>query len=566
MGALEYHDRTKHSPRSVREGSSRLNFDNKPTPYKEYLDLPTVAMADRIRPPQQPALSAIAEPTPNGDPRRPRDVDLETLTTLCYYAAGITKEIDLRDRSVPFRAAATTGALYHVDLYAVCTDLDGLEAGVYHFDPRTLSLDVLRTGDYRSVLAAATNREAVATAALSIVTTSTWWRNAWKYADRTFRHAFWDSGTTLANLLATAHALEYRAEIVTGFADDPVVDLLGVDPEREAPLEVVPIGTNPGRAAEFDAPEVEPIHPDTAPLSPNERTFPLIHEAWRAGILEDGAAAQSWRTGASTAAPTVGTRNGGDGERISLEPVDDETASSRPLHETIRRRGSCREYARDPVSFRKLSTVLDRAVCGVPMDVRYEDERSESSKKRAGGTGVERSESPDNANGETVSERRHASHEDERSESSETRRSSREDHPPLSFVDPYLIVNGVDGLESGAYHYHPGDGELERLLSGEFREEAAHLALDQRLGGDAAACLYFLSDLEEVVDAYGDRGYRVAQLEAAVTAGRLYLGTYAHRTLGGTGLTFYDDLVTDFFAPRSEGQTPMFLYTIGRPA
>ncbi|MEY7850247.1 SagB family peptide dehydrogenase [Natrarchaeobius sp. A-rgal3] len=533
--APDCHERTKHSPESVRSGGRGLNFENKPTPYKAYVDRPAVAMVDRIRPPQQSALSTIAEPSADGatgertagDDTRARIPDLEALTTLCYYAAGVTKTIDRRGRSIPFRAAATTGALYHVDLYVVCADIDGLAAGVYHFDPRTLSLDVLREGEYRSVLAAATNHDGVADAPLSVVTTSTWWRNAWKYGDRTFRHAFWDSGTTLANLLSVAHALEYRAEIVTGFADEPVAQLLGVDPTREAPLEIVPIGAGGGTPSSADRPFVEPIEPETEPLSPNEREFPLIHDAWAAGTLADGDAAESWRFGASAdGVETRGTREPGGGERVALDPVDHETASSRPLHRTIRRRGSCREYVREPISFRKLSTVLDRAVRGVPMDV------------PRGGI-LEDSADGDGTDG---------------------------DRPPLSFVDAYVIANGVSGLESGTYHYHPAAGELELLRAGEFRREASHLALDQRLGGDAAACIYFLADLEAVVDAYGDRGYRVAQLEAAVTAGRLYLGTYAHRRLGGTGLTFYDDLVADFFAPRSDGQTPMFLYTIGRPA
>ncbi|WP_226482031.1 SagB/ThcOx family dehydrogenase [Natrinema amylolyticum] len=538
-GAIDYHERTKHSPKSVREGGHGLDFDNKPRPYKEYTDLPARPLAERIRPPRQPALSAIAESTPDGDSRRARRPDLETVTTLCYYTAGITKEIDRRGRSLLFRAAATTGALYHVDLYVVCGDLEGgtdersgssaasdLAAGVYHFDPRTLSLDVLREGGYRGVLASASGDAGVADAPLSIVATSTWWRNAWKYGDRTFRHAFWDSGTHLANLLAVAHALDYRAEVVTGFADRPVADLLGVEPEREAPLEIVPIGagdTVPESGS--DPADFESIDPETEPLSPNERQFPLIYEAWRAGTLESGAAADSWRAGRPSG--TIGTREPGDGERIALEPVDAETASSRPLHRTIRRRGSCREYERESVSFRKLSTVLDRAVRGVPMDV-----RRESAETRAGGERAERSE----------------------------------DDPSLSFVDPYLIVNGVEGLESGTYHYHPAAGDLERLRTGEYRSEAGHLALDQRLAADAAVCVYFLTDLAELVDAFGDRGYRAAQLEASLTAGRLYLGTYAHRALGGTGLTFYDDVVADFFAPRAGGQTPLFLYTLGRPA
>ena len=531
-GALDYHERTKHTPKSVREGASGLNFDNKPRPYKEYVELPNRSLADRIRPPLQPALAAVAESTPNGDPDRDQRPDLETVTNLCYYAAGITKTIDLRGRTKRFRAPATTGALYHVDLYVICGDLEGgdesasetadtekdLAAGVYHFDPRTCSLDVLREGDFRGVLAASTEYEAVADAPLSIVATSTWWRNAWKYEARTFRHAFWDSGTTLANLLAVAHALDYRAEVVTGFADQRVADLLGVDPEREAPLEVVPIGVDGGSDAEPAVATVDPIDPDTAPLSPNEKQFPLIHEAWEAGTLADGAAAKAWRArGADGDAGTdpnarIGRRDPGDGERVPLDPVDHETASQRPLHRTIRRRGSCREYEREPISFRKFSTVLDRAVRGVPMDTRPADA------------------------------------------------------PPLSFVDPYLIVNGVEGLESGTYHYHPEAGELERLQAGEFRREARHLALDQRLGETAAVCLYFVTDLAEIVDALGDRGYRVAQLEASLTAGRLYLATYAHRDLGGTGLTFYDDIVADFFSPRAAGQTPMFLYTMGRPA
>ncbi|WP_254521576.1 SagB/ThcOx family dehydrogenase [Natrinema caseinilyticum] len=525
IGALEYHDRTKHSPRSVREGSHGLDFDNEPTPYKEYTNLAARPLANRIRPPQQPALAAIAEPTPDGGSARDDPPDLGPVTTLCYDAAGITTELTRRGRSLLFRAAATTGALYHVDLYVVCGDLESsgeaagealdLEAGVYHFDPRTLSLDVLRDGDYRGVLATASEHGGVADAPLSFVATSTWWRNAWKYGNRTFRHAFWDSGTTLANLLAVAHALEYRAEVVTGFADRPVAELLGVDPAREAPLEIVPIGAGDA-APEVESTGVDPIDPDTAALSPDEKDFPVIGEAWSAGELETGSAAEAWRT--ETPRGPLGTREPGDGERIALEPVDHETASRRPIHETIRRRGSCREYERDPISFRKLSTVLDRAVRGVPMDVRRDGERGGSA-----------------------------------------------DEPPLSFVDPYLLVTGVEGLESGSYHYHPGAGDLERLRTGDFRAEAGHLALDQRLGADAAVCVYFLTDVGEVVDALGDRGYRVAQLEAALTAGRLYLGTYAHRDLGGTGLTFYDDVVSNFFAPRAAGQTPMFLYTMGRP-
>lgn len=502
ISAGEYHERTKHRPDEI--GGVGLDFENKPTPYKVYEELPSTSLTEHIRPPQQPALTAIAAPGPPFEGQvRP---DPQTLTALCYYAAGVTKRVRRRGNEFLFRAAACTGALYHVDLYPVIGNLPGFEAGVYHFDPRTLSLDILREGDYRGVLAEAAQEPAVRVAPVTFVATSTWWRNAWKYRDRTYRHAFWDSGTVLANLLATAHALDLPARVVMGFADAPVADLLGVDPQWEAPLELIPVGAGDEAAG---APAVEPIDPSTEPLSPDPQEYPLIHEAWQASTLPDGETAAEWHKRGKR---PLGVRGPGDGEIIELDPVGPDRASNRPLRNTVRRRGSCREYERDDLSGRKVSTVLDRAMRGPPMDVRDSE------------------------------------------------------GPALQFVDCYCIVNGVEGVEPGAYQYHPEAGELERLHAGEYRREAGHLALDQRLGADAAVCVYFLADLNAVTDALGDRGYRVTQLEAALTAGRLYLATYAHRDLGGTGLTFYDNVVTEFFEPRAGGQTPMFLYTLGRPA
>ena len=132
-----------------------------------------------------------------------------------------------------------------------------------------------------------------------------------------------------------------------------------------------------------------------------------------------------------------------------------------------------------------------------------------------------------------------------------------------SINDLYLIVNAVDGLEAGTYVLHRKEQTLELLQKGDFRENAFHLALDQDLGGDAAVNIYFLDDLEPVLARFGDRGYRVAQLEASIIAGKLYLAAYALR-LGATGLTFFDDEVTSFFLPHSAGKSVMFLIALGK--
>ena len=126
--------------------------------------------------------------------------------------------------------------------------------------------------------------------------------------------------------------------------------------------------------------------------------------------------------------------------------------------------------------------------------------------------------------------------------------------------EPYLIANAVEGIRSGAYVFR--GGELSLLRAGEFRREAAFLCLEQRLGADAAATHFLMADLPRTLEALAARGYRAAQLEAGIVAGRIYLGAYASR-LGATGLTFYDDEVTWFFSPDAEGKSCMLVVAIG---
>ncbi|WP_255170258.1 SagB family peptide dehydrogenase [Natrononativus amylolyticus] len=528
VDAREYHDRTNHDPESVREQYTPPDPAIKPRPYKRYRDL-SVEPLEGVRPPVQPTLSVIGEPV--ADPlagteqSSAGDLDRRTLATLLYEANGVVNRVTRNGEEVLFRAASCTGKLYHVDCYAVCGDLEGLPAGVYHFDPRRFSLDVLRTGDYRGVLAeavgesaasdggsqAAENETGIADAPVTVVATSTWWRNAWKYRERTYRHAFWDAGTVLANLLGAAHALDTRAEVVAGFADGAVSRLVGVDPTEEAPVALVPLGRDE------PTPEpraVDPIDPETEPLSADPVDYPLIHEAWRQSTLESGDDAAAWRARCldvgeiDALAPGAGGSE--SGERVALEPVDHETATARPLHHTIVRRGSRREFSDRGPTRRQVGTVLDRALRGVPGDWN---------------------------GGEATG---------------------------LAYNDVVVLSTDVEGVPDGTYRYDHEEATLER--TGDANSELqTELALEQSWAGDAHVNVYLLADIGTVVDRLGNRGYRLAQLEAGVALGRLYLATFAHRALGGTGLTFYDGLVADHCAPES-GAMPTCLFAFGRSA
>lgn len=127
-------------------------------------------------------------------------------------------------------------------------------------------------------------------------------------------------------------------------------------------------------------------------------------------------------------------------------------------------------------------------------------------------------------------------------------------------VQPYLVVNAVRELASGAYVWEEGD--LRLLQEGRFAAQAGYLCLEQRLGMDAAVAVFLMAPLDRVLDVAGDRGYRLAQLEGGVVGGLVYLGAYAHR-FGATGLTFYDDDVTEFFSPHAAGKACLLVVAVG---
>jgi len=448
-----------------------------------------------------PALSAIARTKVNAGAALTR----QFLAEILFLSAGITRRRNYPGGEMLFRAAACTGALYHVDLYVVCGDLEGLAAGAYQFSPQDFSLRCLRAGDYRSVLLQASGAEsAIAEASCVIVSASTFWRNAWKYRARAYRHCYWDNGTMLANLLAAAAARDIPAKLVLGFVDAKASELLALDTRREAPLSLVALGRLAAKHTEA-APFMAPLALATEPLSKSEVDYPAMRAMHEASSLENEAEVKAWRE-AVEKSKAEGIK---DKQKsiFALQLSREDEVSPDTVEEVIVRRGSTREFSREPITLAQLSTVLDRATRGVDADFLAP----------AG--------------------------------------------PPLNEL--YLIVHAVEGLAPGAYVFRSDERALELLKEGDFRLEAGHLGLDQNIPADCSVNIYFLTDLTKVLARFGNRGYRAAQLEAAIMGGKIYLAAYAQR-LGASGLTFYDDEVTDFFSPDAAGKSVMFLVAVGK--
>jgi len=495
-----------------------LDWENKPLLFKIYPTLEVTRLPKDFTDSGMPALTAMA--AGNEISAGEAIPDVEMLAQLLFFSAGVTKSRKFEGGEMFFRAAACTGALYEIELYFVCADLPegkiagrghplspgtsqkvGLAAGLYHFGAAEFGLRQLRAGDFRQAVAAAAGNDlAIAHAPVTIICTGTYWRNAWKYHSRTYRHFGWDNGTILANMLAVSAAAKLPAKIVTGFVDSEINALLGLDTKREVAFSLVAIGQQHGDTP--DAPKAAALELPLVPYSREEVDYPAMRKMHEASSFESAAEVRAWR--GKTPAHELPSA------KITPAPLHLPEESRIPkdtIEQVISRRGSTRQFARDPIPQAQLGLMLDRATSGIPADF------------------LEPSGSHLN--------------------------------------DLYLIVNSVAGLTAGAYVYHWQQKVLELLKPGDFREKAGYLGLEQQLPVDAAVDVFFLADLKKILERYGNRGYRAVQLEAGIIGGKLYLGAYAQR-LGASGLTFYDDDVVSFFSPHARGKSAIFLVALGR--
>ena len=487
--AQAYHEATK---------LTYINLRTKPPIHKSYAGLPVLSLPTDFPHPEVSALDAVAGVPREGGPW----LDLTTLAQLLFFSAGLVrKRVFPGSREVHFRASASAGALYPVEVYLVCKKIRGLEAGLYHFSPRDFALHQLRKGDYRGELSrAAGGDRAISASAVTLIFTGVFWRSAWKYRARSYRYCFWDNGTMVANILATASAAGLPARVLGAFEDDSVNRLLGVSGELEAALCLIPTGEADDSQAITPSFDVAPLSAEVVDSSDEEVDYHEVRYMHASSVLTNQENVTAWRGVLDPLPPQ-------EGEAFyPLQLLVEKGEVSGRLGEVILARGSTRRFSPVPIPGSQLSAILDGSTRGIPADFL----------------------GPGRA----------------------------------SLLDAYVIVNAVQGFRSGSYFFSSCRKGLELLVDGDFQTEAGHLCFEQALGADASAVVFFMADLGRVLERYGNRGYRAAQLEAGIVGGKMYLCAYS-LGLGASGLTFYDDDVTAFFSPHAQGKSPMFVVALG---
>ena len=249
------------------------DFEHLPPASKVYpLGLPMVELPRDWPPVPVPTTSALAGQAAVA----PAPLDLPTLARLLHLSAGFVRvNEDWHGRRLLFRAAGSAGARFPLELYLSARGVEGLADGVHWFDPVNHAL--VQVGP------------AAAGETTTLIVTGIPWRTGWRYAERGFRHIYWDAGSMLGQTLPLAESAGLHPRLWSRFADADLATLVGADGVHEFPVAMVALG--PGLPAVQPRGEAAKGAVDSAPVE-----FPLVTLAQRAGDMD--ALGEPWPTGA----------------------------------------------------------------------------------------------------------------------------------------------------------------------------------------------------------------------------------------------------------------------------
>ncbi|MFR9796948.1 nitroreductase family protein [Streptomyces sp. MS06] len=410
------------------------------------------------------------------------------------------------------RGTASGGGLYPVGIHWITGASGPLSPGVYSYDAARHGVARLLAGDVTGEVRAALGDLADADATDQfLVLGVTFWQNSFKYNSFCYHAVTMDVGALLQTwrMWARARGLHFGSAL---WFDEPRLGrLLGLDPDRDGVFAVVPLrweGGPPSAPAPLSAGARVRRVPDEK--SRRVLAFPTLRRIHAATL--EGAADR----------PAPGALDGalaapaGSGDRVPLPAAP---PLGMPLRRALRERRSSfgRFSAVTPLDPARLSAVLAASVA-------------------AGNLGTD----AETAGG-----------------------------GPLTRL--CVFVNHVRGVPAGVYEYDRDTGELVLLKAGDFGGFLQHnYFLANYNLEQAAAVVVPIARTRAVLDAVGDRGYRLVNAVVGATAQAAYTAARAAGTACGVALGFDSVSYEEELGLAERGEFPLLIMMIGdertRPA
>lgn len=134
----------------------------------------------------------------------------------------------------------------------------------------------------------------------------------------------------------------------------------------------------------------------------------------------------------------------------------------------------------------------------------------------------------------------------------------------LQAVEIYAVVNQVDDLRKGLYHYNPTSHSMELLNEGNMRMKITRCCLFQEWLQHASVVLILTCNMERVEWKYGARGYRYIHIDTGLVTNSLYLVATALRLRACAVAAFLDDAINDLLQIDGRNEFVSLLVAVGK--
>jgi len=165
----------------------------------------------------------------------PEPISLENLSHLLYYSNGITEIKTFEDRTTwQLRTTPSGGALYPIEIYCAIQNVQGIDSGIYFFNPIENCIYQLQKISNENIKKTLTDSmpglaDTYNNSAVTIMLTSFMPRIRFKYKERAYRFALMEIGHIAQNLILSAEYEMLGAICIGGFMDNILNDLIKAD-------------------------------------------------------------------------------------------------------------------------------------------------------------------------------------------------------------------------------------------------------------------------------------------------------------------------------------------------
>lgn len=127
----------------------------------------------------------------------------------------------------------------------------------------------------------------------------------------------------------------------------------------------------------------------------------------------------------------------------------------------------------------------------------------------------------------------------------------------------YLVVNNVQGLPQGIYHYAVLNQVLELVKSGDFSRQITDAGLKQEMLGDADITFVLSAIFDRTRHKYGERGFRYVYIEAGHISQNIHLQAVS-LGLGSVSVgAFLDEKVNQLIGIDGHKEAVIYLHAVG---